>query len=280
MSKLATLRAGKPAQATIFSNNVNPAVADVFKRVQEGKFSPNGSRQNKKWKPSRFRCGKNETKRLVILDEKINHAQAEHSVKDDQGKWQTELCISAVAACPICSLPKHNPSDKILLTVLDLTPWSYTDEKTGEVVEKEFTKRELAIGTKQFAVFNALAAANNGNLRGLMLDMTRGDQPLEPGHGAPTFVQTLTEEELVEAFGHPAIEKEGRVVKQENADITPFDYAKIHVLPSRAELSQKYGIAPRPGSTEELEAEVEEETTSMEDSVNALDLDEELPEIE
>jgi hypothetical protein len=276
LSKLNALRAGKPAAPAIFSNSVSSSVADVFKRVQEGK--PSRTFEKKKWKPSRFRVAKGETKRLVVLDSEISYAQAEHTVKDREGKWQTERCISSVDACPICSLPKHNPADVVLLTVLDLTPWNYED-KDGNTIEKEYTKRELAIKTGSFPIFQALAAAQGG-LRGLVLDMTRGHGDKEAAIGVPAYVQTLTEEELIEAFGGPEkLSEEGRVIVEENADTKPFNYEKVHEIPSRSELASKYGIAPRPGSQEELAQEEAREQT-QEETVALIDLSEELPNIE
>lgn len=287
VKKLDKLRKDAPAPAAIFSNNVNSNVSEVFARVQSGK--PATNQNKKKWKPSRFWCAKGETKRLVILDDKISYAQAEHSVKlyspeNPKGEWQTERCIAAVDACPICSLPKHNPHDVVLLTVLDLTPWSYTD-KEGNKVEKEFTKRELAIKTASFPLFQTLASSQGGELRGLVLDMTRGNGDKEAAIGVPTFVMKMTEEDLVETFGHDEIKNdEGRVVKQANQDIMPFDYDKVHEFPSRAELARKYGIAPRPGSVEELAEDATETTTDddppFETSVDLMKLDEELPEVE
>lgn len=278
---LSKLRGAAKAPAAIFSNSISPEISAIFSRVQDGKpsrtFAP-----RKKWMPSRFRLKAGETKRLIVIDEKITYAQAEHSVKDREGKWQTERCIAATDACPICQLPKHNPADKILLTVLDLTPWTYTD-KEGNKVEKEFTKREIAIGTKQFPIWQTLAATQG--LRGLVLDMTRGHEPLEAGIGVPSFVQKLTEEELLETFGHDEIVNEGKVVKEANADITPFNYAAIHTPPSRSELAQKYGIAPAPGSLEERIQEAQDDqaadndTPPWENQVSMLDLGE-LPDVD
>lgn len=286
MSPLSKLRGGAKAPVAIFSNTISPEIAAIFTRVQEGK--PAGNNTRKRWKPSRFRCAAGETKTLVILDEKITYAQAEHSVKHYSSEykegfmWQTERCIAATDACPICSMPKHNPTDKILVTVLDLTPYSYKD-KDGNTVQKEYTKRELAIGTKQLPMFQSFASLNNGSLRGLVLNMTRGHEKLEVGTGVPSFNQVLTEEDLIESFGHEERKNdEGKVVVQENAAIYPFEYAKIHLPPTRSELATKYGVAPLPGSLEERVAESQADVVDeapWENTVNMLDLTE-LPDID
>jgi hypothetical protein len=278
LSKLANLRGNKTAPVAIFATNVDQDTQDVFKRMQDPKAFAPSSNAKKVWKPSRFRCNKGETKRLVILDEKISYAQAEHSVKDKDGKWATCRCIAAWDICPVCGLEDHRPADVVILTVLDLTPWTYTDKK-GNVVKLEYTKRELPIKKTAFPIYQNIAAANGGNLRGIVLDMTRGHGDKEAGTGVPAFVMKLSEEELIESFGHDEVtNEEGRIVKAANADIQVFEYAKVHKVPTAAELRALVGLSPRPGSRQEAQ---EDNTPPWEEApVQLIDLSEGLPDVD
>lgn len=277
MSKLANLRGNSTnTEAAIFSNNVDASTSAIFARFQ-GKKTPQQNRTStkRKYTPSRFRVAKGETKSMLILDEQFTFAMREHNHKDAQGRWQTIRCIADFDSCPVCALPDHRPHDVVLLTVLDLTPWSKVDEKTGKEVTYEFTKRVLALKSGDYKTMKAVASTS-GNLRGLLLDMTRGYGEKESANGVPTFVNKLTEEQLIEMFGSPEKKYDSGFVLPANNAIIPFDYASIFVAPSRAELADELGLAPRPGSKEELK---EDETPPWEE-VEVLDLGEELPDVE
>ncbi len=275
MSKLSNLRGNNTnSEAAIFSNNVDASTSAIFARMQ-GKQAPTQNRttQRKKYVPSRFRVAKGETKSLVIVDEQFTFAMREHSHRNAQGKWETIRCIADYDSCPVCALPDHRPHDVILLTVLDLTPWSTTD-KTGKEVTYEYTKRVLALKTNDYKAMKIIALTT-GSLRGLLLDMTRGYGEKESANGVPNYVNKLTEEQLIEMFGTPEKKYDSGFVVPANNAIVPFDYAEIFAPPSRAELAAHIGAPPRPGSKEELQ----EETPPWE-AVEVLDLGEELPDVD
>lgn len=267
MSKLAQLR-GSASNASVFAAEVDSTVSSIFARLQGQRsgYTKNSLPQKAKFVPSRFRCKPNETKRIVVIDEKFTFGVTEHSLQGPDGKWTTERCIAAWDSCPLCGKDNVNTADAVLLTVLDLTPW---ETKDGQTVE--YSKRVLAVKKGDLAAFTGLMGVH-GSLRGLVLDMTRGDSPKETAIGKPTFVQKLTDDDLVEMFGHPAkMSEKGTVIVPENDSVQPWNYDKYFTVPSRMDLARKYNIGPRPGSVEE---EVNEP------AINLLDLAEELPDIE
>jgi hypothetical protein len=266
LSKLANLRKANTGGA-VFSNNADAPVASIFARMQ-GKQTPtqsNNSGGRKKYTPSRFRLKKGESKTLVILDEQFTYGHREHSRKKPDGYWETVRCISDYDSCPVCALPDNRPSDVIFLTCLDLTPW----EKDGKTYE--YTKRLLALKKGDYERLQGIASTQP-NLRGVMLEMTRGHGDKESGNGSPVFVQRLTEEDLAEAFGSPEkVYPSGFVLPANNA-IVPFDYKDLHPVPSRADLASHLGMSPRAGSREDVETPPWEEN-----NVNTVDLSEDLP---
>lgn len=253
MSKLSSIRGGGPKVSAV-ADNVDNASKSIFARMTGGgnQNSQNNSKYppKKVYVPSRFRVAKNETKRIIVLDEKFSFAMREHSLQGPDGKWTTERCIGEHDTCPLCSMQGvSNPADVALLTVLDLTPWS--KEVDGKIVKYEYTKRTLAVKRNDFAAFEALLNVHK-SFRGLVLDMTRGNGDKESATGKPTYVATLTEDDLVMEFGTPEVlSEQGKVIRPANDVIYPFTYERHFILPSRMDLERKYGVAPRAGSMQE-----------------------------
>lgn len=223
----------------------------------------------KKYVPSRWRLKKGETKSFVIIDENFTFGMREHARKKPDGYWETVRCIADFDSCPMCAMPDNRPYDLVLLTVLDMTAW----EKDG--VTYEYTKRVLALKKGDYEKMQVIAQVNNNNLRGVMLDMTRGYGEKESANGSPSFVRKLTEDELVEAFGSPEKKYDSGFVLPANNAIIPFDYATIFATPTRDELNEQLGLAPRPGSKAESEVPPWEE-----EEVQTLDLSESLPDVD
>lgn len=269
MSKLSSLRGNGGNQAAIFSSNVEAPIASVFARMQ-GIKTPKASSTStrKKYVPSRWRLKKGETKSLVILDENFTFGMREHARKKPDGFWETVRCISDYDSCPMCAMPDNRPYDLVLLTVLDLTPW----EKDGNTFD--YTKRVLALKKGDYEKMQVIAQVNGNNLRGIMLDMTRGYGEKESANGAPAFVRKLTEDELIEAFGSPEKKYDSGFVLPANNAIIPFEYNVIFATPSRDEIAAHLGLAPRPGS------KAESEVPPWEEEVETLDLSEDLPDVD
>lgn len=268
MSKLANLRKSATS-GSVFSNNVDTPVAAIFARMQ-GQKAPTQQNQNrtrKKYVPSRWRLKKGETKTGVILDEVISYGHREHTRKNANGFFEQVRCISDYDSCPVCGLPDNRPYDVVFLTILDLTPW----EKDGKTYE--YTKRVIALKTNDYKAMQMIASTQNNNLRGVMLEFTRGYGDKESANGVPKFLQKLTEEDLIEAFGSPEKKYDSGFVLPANNAIIPFNYKEIYEVPTHNELAAQIGAPARPGSREEDNNPPWEEET-----VNTIDLAEELPE--
>lgn len=275
MSKLANLRGNNKSQAAIFSNNVDAPVANIFARIQGNKTPPlptaTNNGQRKKYKPSKWFLKKGDKKELVILDAQFTYAMREHNVKGADGYWKQHRCIGDYDACPVCSLPDNRPYDLVLLTVLDLTSW----EKDGKTYE--YTKRYMALKKGDYEKFDAIAKMQG--LRGVVLEMERGHEEKESANGKPTFLNKLTEDELIEAFGAPEKVYPSGFVLQANNAIVAFDYDNIFTVPTRDELAAELGMAPRPGSKAETQAD-DESPPWNETEVNTIDLNETYPDVD
>jgi hypothetical protein len=269
MSKLNNLRSGSTS-AAIFSSNVEAPVASIFARMQ-GKTPPKSENKltRRKYVPSRFRCSKGETKRLVIVDERFEFGMREHARQKPDGKWETVRCISDYDACPMCAVPNNRPYDLVLLTVLDLTPW----EKDGKTYE--YTKRVLALKKGDYERMQSVTSGRK--MRGLVLDMERGYGDKESANGVPKYVDELSEDDMIEAFGSPEKTYDSGFVLPANNAIIAFDYKTIFEVPSVDELREHLGLAPRPGS--KAEAKIDE-TPPWEEDTQTLDLNEELPDVD
>lgn len=284
MSKLSKLRGGNSAPVQIFSQTVDSSVSNVFARMQSNKSANFTERPKKKlFTPSRFKIHQisqaeqdagitTRTKQIVVLDERFTFGMKEHSLKGPDGKWTTERCLSEWDSCPLCNQENVSVYDVALLTVLDLDPWTKTHED-GTTTEYKFTKRVLAVKKGDLAAFSGLLDVH-GSFRGLVLNMTRGTAQKETASGKPTFVMVLSEDELIEEFGsEEVLSEKGNVIRPANDNTFPFNYDKFYPVPSRAELSRKYNIGPRPGSVEETPEEDDE-------TIFVMDLGEELPDME
>lgn len=227
----------------------------------------------KKYVPSRWRVAKGETKRLVIVDERFEFGMREHSRQKPDGYWETVRCISDYDACPMCAVPQNRPYDLVLLTVLDLTPW----EKEGKTYE--YTKRVLALKKGDYERFQSVTSGRK--MRGLVLDMERGHGDKESANGIPKYVDELSEDDLIEAFGSPERTYDSGFVVPANSAITVFDYKTIFNPPTADELREHLGLAPRPGSKAEAQVNQDDESPPWEENeVEVLDLNEELPDVD
>jgi hypothetical protein len=103
MSKLNKLRGNTESQGAIFSNNVDAATHNIFARIQGKKTQqlPTAtSSTRKKYKPSKWRVGKGETKSLVIVDTQFTFAMREHNVKGSDGFWKHTVVFQTMIHAP------------------------------------------------------------------------------------------------------------------------------------------------------------------------------------
>ena len=67
-------------------------------------------------------------------------------------------------------------------------------------------------------------------------------------------VLRYSEQQLLQEYGHPPVHsQQGKLIKEANDDIKPYDYQKLFVTPTADELRRKYGGVIPAGSIAEVE---------------------------
>lgn len=104
----------------------------------------------------------------------------------------------------------------------------------GEAMELLATIREQQI--KQ--------GHTNAPLRGVHIVFKRGTGEQSLKTGLPMYVERHSEDEIMETFAHPQVlgEKDGKVVKTENEDCFPIDYARAFPKPSAEAIRTRFGL--------------------------------------
>ncbi len=208
-------------------------------------------RREQGWIPRRFWMPVGQQADIIILDSEPGPCFYEHNMKNPQdGDKRTlfEACPKEYDSCPLCVQDKESYY-VMFLSIIDMRPWT---RKDGTVVE--WTRKPLAVKSQQQPVFMRLFERHT-NLRGIHLLMTRDSQQ-SFAIGQPEFVGAHTEEELVAAFSHEAgVGNDGRVLRQENADLYPFDYGRILQRNTGEELRRRYGGVVPAGSRQEVAGE-------------------------
>lgn len=199
---------------------------------------------------------------IILLDHRLEDIPGfpEHNLKIG-GKWGNfEICPSEWATCPLC-----DQGDRAyyvcMFSALVLRPWKSKDgKKQGPATKMLLPVKSSSMG--KFEEILRAAVKRNGQLRGTFLYMKRdlGNRQ-SPAIGEPSILDNgslfdfYTEDELVESFGHDAEKSpQGKLLKPENDDITPFDYDALFKKPDVAALRQRYGGRVQAGSREEAEA--------------------------
>jgi hypothetical protein len=200
---------------------------------------------------------------IIILDETLDDVVGmyEHNLKI--GGWfrHFEACPKEWDNCPLCERGEKSYY-VVLLSVLVLRPWVSKDgKKSGD-----WTRMLLPVKSAQLAKFDELCQASqkkNGKLRGTSFVMKRDtSNPKCPSIGEPSVLEGgvmfefYDEDYLVGEFGHDAVKSpEGKVLKPENEDITPFPYEEIFTKPVAADLRKRYGAGAQAGSQDDVEEE-------------------------
>lgn len=202
---------------------------------------------------------------IIILDNSLEEAfvRYEHNLQGADGKWGNhEGCLrDKDQPCPVCA--KHGDSYLILfLTVLVCKPYV---NKEGQTIE--FSKRLLALKRGQyntFAKLEKIALKKHGTMRGMFLSMKRepGNTSFNTGVPVPledaTMFDMYSEEELIEEFGNKAEKnREGKIIKAKNENISVYDYEKLFPEPDPDDLNERFDGEPTAGSREESEEEDE-----------------------
>ncbi len=228
--------------------------------------------QNLTWQPRRFWVPyqgdeNNRTKEFIILDSEYEKCPRfyEHNLPDPQqgGKrLDFQMCIKEIDNCPLCE--KDGDSYYVqMISVIESLPESkfFQNNKTGETVKH--LKRLLPVKSRQQPFFENLCKDTfQGNMRGAHILTTREPDMKSAAIGVPRLaidnqtqqVLRYSEQILINEYGHaPVHSQQGKLIKEANADIYPYDYQKLFVTPSADELRRKYGGVIPAGSTAEIE---------------------------
>lgn len=219
----------------------------------------------------RFWLNKDEEAVIVILDNSLDEVVAlfEHNIKGADGKFGNfETCPKEFSHCTVCD--RFGESYYVMyLTILDTR--GYDRKKDGGAVEHvEAVRRLLPIKTREIGSWKSLAEAamkKYGTLRGITIKLYRDKGQQSSRIGSPQILddgmafEWYDEDTLVEQFGHEALigRDNKTVIKEENADIMPFDYEKLFAPPDADDLRKRYGGQPGAGSADEAEEHLGEE---------------------
>ncbi len=199
--------------------------------------------------PFRFRVPVGETRRIIICDDKPDFFLYEHALKDAEGNWGKLFtgCVKAFDNCPICESQGKESYYAMILTCIDLTPFSLRDG-----TEVEFSRKLLVVKPAQQKKF--LRFFNKeGTLRGAMFDMTRdGDKDSSIGNDIE-FVEFVDEDEM-QSYTRSWKDKDGKK-HSENCD-EPYEYENLFEEPTTDKLRAIVGGAPAPGSRAHEEREL------------------------
>lgn len=186
---------------------------------------------------------------IIILDASLDSAVGfhEHNLKINGKFGNHELCPGEWETCPLCA-KGDKPYYIVMLTIYEIHPWTSKDgKKSGKGTRKLLAVKSTQMGDLENVL--SVAEKNVGSLRGTFLWMRRDTSNAQSASiGSPITLDngmaydTYSEEELVAEFGHPAVKnREGKVVKNANEDLQPFNYEELFSKPSGADLAARYG---------------------------------------
>lgn len=230
---------------------------DAFDAAEKEK----AERKEKGFMPFRLWLAQGEEVEVIVLDDAFVSDEPgvggvlikEHNLRGADGKWGNfESCCSDFANCPLCDKAGTDgfghAAYTVLLTVLVLKEW--TSKTTGE--KHTYSKMLLPIKAAQKDTWLALqkqGEKEQGSMRGMYLVLRRAKGEQTVATGEPIMLDNgklydlITEEELVKDYGHPAIKSRdgGKIIKQANEDLQPFDYQKLFPAPDPDDLASRFG---------------------------------------
>lgn len=232
--------------------------------------------------PFRFYAKAGEQREIILLDTHPGPCFFEHQLLNPRtNRWDIhETCPKEWEPCPLCDGVAGGKESYyvMMLSCIDLTPWV---NKKGETVPH--SKFLLPVKVQQHgfflrqyernAVFDPAGNYVSGSgLRGLHLLMARDNQQ-SASIGNPEFMEKHSEEEIIASFGHPAVvAQDGKVLKPENADCFPYEYAKLFPKPTAEALRKRYGGMAPAGSKQEATDEWADDT-STDGTADAIPMD-------
>lgn len=199
--------------------------------------------------PFRFRVPVGETRQIIICDDAPDFFMYEHALKDSEGRWGRLFsgCTKTFDNCPVCESQDRESYYAMVLTCIDLTPFTTRD---GD--EVEFSRKLLIVKPAQQKKFLRFYQ-REGTLRGALFDMTRdGEKDSAIGNDIE-FVEFVPEKEM-ETYTRSWKDRDGKR-HDENCD-EPFDYEELFEEPDTEKLRALVGGAPAAGSRAQSEREL------------------------
>lgn len=231
------------------------AMDDAFEHEEERQEQRAQERASGIDRVFRFGIKPGEEAEIILLDEDYHDGVAfyEHHMRDSQGRWTVfRPCVSEVANCPVCEGTDSKPYFAMYLSALHLN--AYQDKKTKEWRHSRVLLQIKSISIPTFKKVMSAAMKKHGTLRGVCLNLERpkGAATSSTRIGEPVeYEDTGTRfdfvDDLEDEFGHDAIKaKDGTVFKEENVDITAFDYEQLFPLTfdvdkAIADLNKEFG---------------------------------------
>lgn len=224
-----------------------------MREVQEEQESRREASQMNAGMPFRFFCeAGGATKEIIIVDYHLEEVfwRFEHNMKDKRsGKWNIfTACINENANCPACKEADRPSYYAMYLTIIDLTPYTNKDG-----IEVPWSKKLLVVKSAQQKKITRLADRHDGNLRGMILAMTRdGDKDASIGNDIE-FVEYMDEDALATYETSYEYESQGKRHTKQVIGHEPFDYDALFPMPTEQQLRAIVGGRPEPGSREDNE---------------------------
>jgi hypothetical protein len=208
-------------------------------------------RQAQQNQPFRVYVKPGTTKEVVVLDDAPDLYIYEHQLKDPQtGRWNIFTgCIQDTDNCPVCQVTGKEGYYALVLSVIDLEPYTTRDGKTIE-----WSRKLMVVKASQIKKFTR-RFEKEGSLRGAVFELSR-DGDKEPSIGSDIELIEFMEEGDLAQYKRSWKDREG---KTHNEDCSvPYDYDQIFEEPTYESLAAKVGGAPaQPGSTREAEEELD-----------------------
>lgn len=208
--------------------------------------------------PFRFWLKKGEEADIVILDRDFGPSVLEHNLtrhpqfmRNKPGTTIPEdqfvLSPQQWEADPLIPLVGKDPYRVTFLTVKDLRQFEKND---GTVTQNHY--RLLPLMGDAFDMFVKIRQQQIANgapadapLRGVQVLMTRGNNDQSLRTGLPMFVARHSEQDILDAFSHPEVksDRDGRVLKEANAECYPIDYRAAFPKPSAEDIRRRFNLA-------------------------------------
>jgi hypothetical protein len=212
---------------------------------------------------------------VIVLDKTVDdffYMYEHEKFAGKQGRHHV-VCLQDDGRCPLCIAAENadkNDRDAwkfayyaMYFTVIDTRGYTNKDGK-----EVPFSRRLMCVKQSQLERFYKVMAASekkNGTLRGTVLLLGR-DGEMSPRTGEPelfeetgTLFDFVSEKQLLRDYTTPAIKKDGKVVKEKDADLKPFDYKAEFRKFTPAQLAKAWDLPLPAGSDAALEEEWDED---------------------